>query len=157
MPKASKPTFAFSEAVASLPEAQCAIVEHMHGALLAHGFTPTCTRVKDTSENWKCEYARKLPRQTLCALLVKDGQWSIRCKLYSIADYQDALADCTPTVRACLSKSGNCGSHAGGCKGALTFTLEGQTLSKCRHALVFRNLELPDADSLLGLLRREIL
>jgi hypothetical protein len=54
-----------------------------------------------------------------------------------------------------LLSSKKCGGHSGGCKGPVTFSVEGKALALCRHSMGFRALSPSDIPVIWKLLEAE--
>jgi hypothetical protein len=129
-------------------------VEGLHEYALSLGCTLKCSAM-EKNKGWKCEYFLK-KKQTLFIVRVTDARWSIRCKLFHIADYTDVLEQCGNHCKeTLLANAQGCGSHGGGCAGPVSFTLGGRAYSKCRHSLLFDNLTDEDIGDLQTLLKQE--
>jgi hypothetical protein len=96
------------------------------------------------ADDWKCEYTTKKPKRTLFILRVNNKGWSVRCKLFNIAKYEDAVANCTERIKQMLISTPNCEMHGGQCKGPVEFSFNNSIYSKCRHYILFQDLQEED-------------
>ena len=121
------------------------------------GFVPTVTAMDEHARDWKCDCVKPKvkPKRALCIVRVKDGDWSAKLCLDHVEQYDSALNEASPRVKAQLCAAPKCGSHGGSCKGAVYFVVDGVRTPKCRMALTVKDLEAEDVLSVLRLLQME--
>lgn len=130
-------------------------VQKLHEYALALGCTPKIAAMGKKPNDWKCEYIIK-KKNILLILRVSEAQWSVRCKLFHIADYPDVLEQCNDhCIARLLANAKDCGNHGGACAGPVSFTLRGTSYSKCRHYLLFDQISGEDLESIQKLLASE--
>jgi hypothetical protein len=149
-----KASYLFEDIITSLDKENQVLVESLHKQALGLGYMPKITAMGKKPYDWKCEYSGKQKR-VLFILRINNEQWSIRCKLFNLPNYLDILEKCTEHCIASLTGSGNCENHGGGCKGPINFSVQGTVYSKCRHALVFKDIVPEDIDGIQKLLDSE--
>jgi hypothetical protein len=107
------------------------------------------------ADDWKCEFSTKKPKRTLFILRANKKGWNIRCKLFNIAKYEEAVANCSEGIKQVLRGTPDCEMHGGRCKGPVQFSIHNDQYSKCRHYLLFQDLHQADWDCLRTLIKLE--
>jgi hypothetical protein len=115
-----------------------------HELAASLGYTAVISPMGKKEDDWKCEYTTKKPKKTLFILRVSKKGWSVRCKLFNMAKYEEAVADCTEGVKQMLISAPSCEMHGGRCKGPVEFSLGNDMYSKCRHSVLFQDLQEED-------------
>ncbi|HYE80556.1 MAG TPA: hypothetical protein VEG39_00160 [Clostridia bacterium] len=142
--------------ISSLPAEDKFIVESLHETALALGYNAKISPVGKKPDDWKCEYIAAKPKRVLYILRITGPRFSIRAKLFHIAEYSDVLENCTGHSKASLlSASKDCENHGGGCAGPISFTIDGKAYSKCRHFFLFEGIKLEDVEGIQRLLQNE--
>ncbi len=145
-----------SQIISSLPAEDKAIVNSLHETALALGYIAKISPVGKKPEDWKCEYIASKPKRVLYILRITGQQFSIRAKLFHIAEYSNALENYTEHCKASLlSASKDCENHGGGCAGPISFTIDGKSYSKCRHFFLFVDIASEDVEGIRRLLQNE--
>ena len=145
-----------SQIISSLPIEDKAIVNSLHETALALGYIAKISPMGKKSDDWKCEYIAIKPKRVLYILRITGQRFSIRAKLFHIAEYSDALENCRSHCKASLlSASKDCENHGGGCAGPISFTIDGKSYSKCRHFFLFADITLEDLEGIQRLLQNE--
>ncbi|WP_104372893.1 hypothetical protein [Desulfocucumis palustris] len=145
-----------SRIISLLPAEDKSIVNSLHETALSLGYTAKISPVGKKPEDWKCEYIATKPKRVLYILRITGQRFSIRAKLFHIAEYSDVLENCTEHCKASLlSASKNCKNHGGGCAGPISFTIDGKAYSKCRHFFLFADITPGDVEGIRRLLRNE--
>jgi hypothetical protein len=145
----------FEPLLEPLAEADQAAAQTLHTALLGLGCVPAISKVGSKPNNWKCEYKLGKPPQALCVLRLDGSRWSLRCKLFHLADHPEtALALTEPALHSLLA-SKQCAMDAGRCQGPVRFTLAGQPHALCRHSMQFAPITPEDTPGILHLLKTE--
>lgn len=151
-----EPENVLSQITSSLSAEDKNIVNSLHETALSLGYTAKISPAGKKPDDWKCEYMAAKPKRALYILRITGGRFSIRAKLFHLAEYADVLESCTEHCRASLlSSSKNCGSHGGGCAGPISFTMGGKFYSKCRHFLLFADIAPEDVEGIRRLLQNE--
>jgi hypothetical protein len=130
--------------VSSLVDKDSAIVMKFHELADSLGCTAVISPMGKKEDDWKCEYNIKKPKRTLFILRVNKKGWSVRCKLFNIEKYEEAIANCTEGVKKTLISSRDCEMHGGICKGPVKFSFDTDMHSKCRHYILFQDLQEED-------------
>jgi hypothetical protein len=133
-----------TEVIGSLEGKDSEMVLKFHELAVSLGYTGTISPMGKKIDDWKCEYTNKKPKRTLFILRVNKKGWSVRCKLFNIAKYEEAVANCTEGVKQMLISAPNCEIHGGRCKGPVNFSLSNDMHSKCRHSVLFKDLQEED-------------
>ncbi len=137
------------------PEGQ-GVVASLHETALALGYAAKISAMGKKGDDWKCEYVAAKPKRTLYILRVTGPRFSVRAKLFHIAQYADVLEGCTEHCKASLlAVSKDCGSHGGGCAGPVSFVISGTAYSKCRHYILFEDIAPQDVEGIRRLLQKE--
>ena len=144
----------FAETLSLLNQGGQKLVKKLHAYTLSLGCAVTVSALGKKAHNWKCEYA--LNKNTLLILRITDGQWSVRCKLFHLPEYNQALEQCgSHCIENLLANAKNCGMHGGSCKGPVLFSVDGNNYSQCRHSFLWKNIIEEDIDGITHLLRCE--
>lgn len=145
-----------SKIISSLPTEDKSIVNSLHETALALGYMAKISPVGKKPDDWKCEYIATKPKRVLYILRITGQRFSIRAKLFHIAEYSDVLENCTEHCKASLlSASKDCENHGGGCAGPISFTIDGKSYSKCRHFFLFAGITSEDVEGIRRLLQNE--
>jgi hypothetical protein len=149
-----KENYNFTDVINSLDENGKILVKRLHEQTLYLGYMPKISALGKKINDWKCEYIKK--KNVLYILRIKNGQWSIRCKLFNLSKYNDILEKCNKhCIETLLKSSKDCENHGGGCIGPIEFSLEGKKHSKCRHYFMFKDLLDDDINNIQKLLESE--
>ncbi|GHT57544.1 hypothetical protein FACS1894109_09970 [Spirochaetia bacterium] len=146
--------YEFNEIINSLDKNEKKRVNKLHEQAIYLGYVPKISLLGEKPGDWKCEYKKK--KDVLYILRITNDQWSVRCKLFNLAKYNDVLSKCNKhLIETLLKNSGNCGHHGGGCKGPIEFSIDGKTYLRCRHSFMFTDLLDEDVDNIRDLLECE--
>ncbi len=144
------------EILSSLKEKDKEIVMDLHKTALALAYKAKISPMGKKPEDWKCEYITSKPKRVLYILRIKEGHFSIRAKLFHLAEYEKVLENCTEHCKTVLlSASKGCKNHGGGCAGPISFTAGGKAHSICRHSFLFDEINEEDVEGIKRLLESE--
>lgn len=145
-----------SQIISSLTPEDKFVVNSLHETALALGYMAKISPVGKKPEDWKCEYIAARPKRILYILRVTRQRFSIRAKLFHIAEYSGVLDNCSSHCKASLlSSSKDCENHGGGCAGPITLTVDGKSYSKCRHYFLFTDIMPEDVEGICQLVKNE--
>ncbi|HYF83586.1 MAG TPA: hypothetical protein VEB00_11240 [Clostridia bacterium] len=140
----SEGLFTIADVINSLNDMNRATVLEFHQLGVSLGCKEAISSMGKKVDDWKCEYTTKKPKRALFILRVNKKGWSIRCKLFNIAKYEEAVANCTERIKHVLSSIPDCEMHGGQCKGPVQFSINNDKHSKCRHYFLFQDLQVED-------------
>jgi hypothetical protein len=144
----------FCDIISSLSEDDKILVNNLHEYVLSFGFIYKISAIGKKQNNWKCEYTKH--KKVLFILRIINTEWSIRCKLFNMAKYQEIFESCQKDfIDKLIKNSKDCERHGGRCNGPIAFSIAGKKYSKCRHCFMLKELKNGDIDEIKKLLECE--
>jgi hypothetical protein len=142
-----KEIYNFYNIISSLDEEDKVFLKNLHEYILPFGFMHKISAIGKKQNDWKCEYTKN--KIVLFILRITNTEWSIRCKLFNIAKYQEVFESCKKSfIEKLLKNSKDCENHGGGCNGPIAFSIAGKNYSKCRHYFMFKGLKKEDINEI---------
>lgn len=150
-----KVIYGINDVISSLDDKNSAMVQKFHEQAVHLGCTGKISTMGKKTDDWKCEYTIKKPKRSLFIIRANKKGWSVRCKLFNIEKYEDAVANCSERIRQMLMTAKDCEMHGGICKEPVSFSVSDNPYSKCRHSILFSRLQYEDLASVGKLIELE--
>ncbi len=116
------------------------------------------TRYAKSNKYWRCVFSKRKPLRVLFTVECTEEWWRVKAMLSNIEQYKHELSKCSETLITLIKTAYDCHKCNNFCKGPNPFIIDGVEYKKCLGcSFYFSNLSEEDQDSLINLLKSEVL